>query len=412
MIGAAPITSRERVGELDVLRGFALLGVLLVHLNSWPAAPILATETQWSMLTAAPVDRLAEFLVTWLFCDKANTLFAFLFGVGFWVQMQRMEARGADFSALYLRRLTILFIIGLLNLFFIWQWDILNLYALAGFALFALRGARDRTLLVTGLALALAGKPLAVFLLEQSGLTAAALEQAFSDVEIFARQTTDTYWETYSDFARFNWLEWVLGGTFVGWFLYALGRFMLGAYVAKRGWLQGAAELLPQYRFWLAICLPLGLAGEFIATSLSLESLPALAPLAPLATAFHYLSVPLLAVGYLCLIVVLFHSNASVVVILFAPVGRMALTNYIAQGLFISFLLYDFAPALGLLGEIGPARLTVYGLGFFSAQIVASHLWLARFSYGPLEWIWRALTYGERPPMQRSALDRERTIAT
>ena len=399
--GVAPVTASERVGELDVLRGFALLGVLLVHLNTWPAAPLLATDAQWAELTAPAVDRTAEFFVSWLFYDKANTLFAFLFGVGFWVQMQRMEARGANFSALYLRRLMVLLIIGVLNMVFVWQWDILNLYALAGFALFAVRDLRDRTLLFAGLLLALTGRPVADFLFESSGLTAASLERAFSQAEIFARQTTGTYWEAYSDFARLNWLEWLSGGVIVGWFFYALGRFMVGAYVARRGWIQRAREMLPQYRFWMAICLPLGLAGEFLAASLSLETMPALSSLAPYARAFHYLSVPLLAAGYLCLIIVIFHSRAAGLVRLFAPVGRMALTNYVLQGVFIAFLLYDFPPALGLLGEIGPARLTVYGLSFFALQIIASHVWLGWFAYGPLEWVWRALTYSKRPTMRR-----------
>jgi len=400
--GAAPVTSRERVGELDVLRGFALLGVLLVHLVTWPAAPVLATDAEWAALTAAPADAITQFLVNWLFYDKANTLFAFLFGVGFWVQMQRMRARGGDFERLYVRRLTVLLVIGVINMLAIWQWDILGLYALAGFALFALRGAGDRTLLIGGLVLALAGRPVSDYLFELSGLTTASLDLAFSEAEILARQETATWWSAYSDFARLNWLEWLTGGVIVGWFFYALGRFMIGAYVARKGWIQRAGELLPRYRFWLLVCLPLGLIGEFVATALSLETFSALEPLHDWKPVIHFASVPLLAVGYLCLVVLIYHTRASWMVRLFGPVGRMALTNYVVQGAFISLLLYDFWPGLGLLGDVGPATLVACGLGFFVLQTVVSQLWLSLFAYGPLEWVWRALTYGKAPRMLRA----------
>lgn len=398
----APLTSNERVGELDVLRGFALLGVLLVHLNSWPAPPFLTTDAQWAELTTARADQWAQFIATWLFYDKANTLFAFLFGVGFWVQMARMKAKGGwGFGSLYLRRLTVLLAIGIINCLAIWTWDILHLYALAGFALFALRKASDRILLVGGLALAFAGRPLFDLLFEGLGIMGPALHQAYSDAAILERQSASSYGEQFALFNRLTLVEWLSSGMIVGWLAYALGRFMLGAYVARQGWLQRAGELLPKYRFWLAICLPLGLTGEFVATALSFETFAALAPLAPAHAALHYASVPLLAVGYICLIVLAFHSGASALVRVFAPVGRMALTNYVAQGVFVGFLLYNFPPALGQVGEIGPADLSAYGILIFALQIAVSHWWLGQFAYGPLEWLWRALTYGKAPKLRR-----------
>lgn len=410
--GAAPITSQERVGVLDVLRGFALLGVLMVHLNTWPAPPFLTTEAQWAALTASRADRWVEFLATWLFYDKANTLFAFLFGAGFWVQMQRMMGRAAvtgvatgtngSFGPLYLRRLAVLLAIGIINCAFFWPWDILHVYAIAGFALFALRNASDRVLLVGGLVLAFAGRPVLDLVLEGLGTMGPALDMAYSDAAILERQSATSYGDQFGLFQQLTFVEWLSGGLIVGWLAYALGRFMIGAYVARRGWLQRSGELLPQYRFWLAVCLPLGLAGEFVATALSLDTFAALAPLAAMNTALHFASVPLLAVGYVCLIVLVFHSRASGLVRIFAPVGRMALTNYLAQGIAIGLLLYGFAPALDMLGKIGPFALTVCGLGFFAAQILFSHLWLRAFAYGPLEWVWRALTYGARPPMRRT----------
>lgn len=398
--GTEPVTSRERVGELDVLRGFALLGVLLVHCYTWPGPPFLTTEMQFEALSSSGADRIAEFLTTWLFYEKANTLFAFLFGVGFWVQMQRMEAKGGNFRSIYVRRLTVLLAFGLVHLFTIWPFDILHLYALAGFALFSLRNVGDRTLLIGGIILALAARPLSDFLFDIWGISGPAFDRAYSDTAILARQNAGSGSEAITAFAKLALTDFFASGMIVGWFFYALGRFMLGAYVARRGWLQRAAELLPRYRFWLLVVLPLGLAGEFVVTALQLETFPALAPFAALETPLHYFSVPMLALGYVCLLVLLFHSRFSVIALLFAPVGRMALTNYVAQSFAIGFVLYKFDPALGLIGTIGPAQLLAVGMAIFAAQILVSHLWLSRFAYGPLEWCWRALTYGARPTMR------------
>ncbi len=398
--GAEPVTSRERVGELDVLRGFALLGVLLVHCYTWPGPPFLTTEAQFDALSSSGADQIAEFLITWLFYDKANTLFAFLFGVGFWVQMQRMEEKGGDFRSIYLRRLTVLLAFGLVHLFTIWPFDILHLYALAGFALFALRTVGNRTLLIGGIILALVARPLSDFLFDAWGISGPAFDRAYSDTAILARQNAGSVGEAIAAFARLPLADFFASGMIVGWFFYVLGRFMLGAYVARCGWLQRAAELLPRYRFWLLVALPLGLAGEFVVTALQLETFAALAPFAALETPLHFLSVPMLALGYVCLLVLLFHSRFSVIARIFAPVGRIALTNYVTQSFAIGFVLYKFDPALGLIGTIGPAQLLAVGMAIFAAQILVSHLWLSRFTYGPLEWCWRALTYGARPAMR------------
>ena len=131
--GAAPVTSSERVGELDVLRGFALLGVLIANFVWWSFGENTALPAQSEAFAQDP-GNLAVIAFTDVFVsDKANTLFAFLFGVGFWVQMQRLEERGAAFASIYTRRLFVLLVFGLINLFLIWPWDILNLYAITGF---------------------------------------------------------------------------------------------------------------------------------------------------------------------------------------------------------------------------------------------------------------------------------------
>lgn len=394
---------------LDVLRGFALLGVILVHTAFFPAPPTLATEAQLAALPGAAADAEVQFVIQWLAYDKANTLFATLFGIGFWVQLERMAAKGGRFEMLYLRRLAVLLVFGLAHLLVLWPWDILHLYAVAGFALFAMRKASLQAMLWLGLGLAIAGKPVLEVVFALLGISGPALDRAYSDAAILDRQAAAVAGDLPSFLARMAELvlfDWVASGIVLGWIAYALGRFLLGAWIARRGWLQRAPEYMRGFRTGLLVALPLGLAGQFVAAALAFGRWPeTLAPFALYEPLVHYTTVPLLAVGYVCLLVVLYHSAARPLTLVFAPVGRMALTNYVAQSLLYWFLFYGFGPGpitgLGLAGSAGASFFVPCGLAFFALQIVASHLWLRSFAYGPLEWCWRAFTYGSRPPMRR-----------
>lgn len=396
---AVPVSEKERIGELDVLRGFALLGVLIANITGWALSPFWSTDAQNAALASAEIDETARFFDSWLVEDKANTLFATLFGIGFWVQMKRLEARGGDFQRVYLRRITILLLIGCIHLFVLWPWDIVSLYALTAFLLFALRGSSDRVLVVLGLSLALAGRPLVEFLIDRLGISSGAYDRVYSDAAILARQAasdTGNPVEVVVQNAWLTWNDWIVSGLFLAWVAYCLGRFLLGAYIARKGWIERAPELLGSFRKVLAIALPLGLAGEFIAMQIDFAYIPA-----PewLFDVLHFPSVLLFDVGYVCLIVVLFNSAATRSVTgLFAPVGRMALSNYVLQSVFISFVLYGFG--LGLAGKIGTASLVLAGLGFFAVQTAVSYLWLKRFRFGPLEYLWRWGTYGKRPALR------------
>ena len=106
----------------------------------------------------------------------------------------------------------------------------------------------------------------------------------------------------------------------------------------------------------------------------------------------------ILTAGYAAGIVVALHTRLGARLFgLFAPVGRMALTNYLAQGIIYAFILFNVGPGLGLAGQIGSSAVVLICIAFFLLQTIFSHFWLARFYFGPMEWLWRALTYGERP---------------
>jgi len=401
-----PVSSNERVQVMDVLRGVALFGVFLVNMTSFAGTNVMATEEQLLSLPTAPLDFTLNNVIEWLVVDKANTFFAFLFGLGFCVQMQRLEARGADFDRLYLRRLTVLLVIGLIDSFFLWNWDILHLYALAGFALFAMRKLSNRDLLALGVILGVVGRTLQKTLVEFTGFAQWTGQSNGDDAaSVLVRQKiseSGDYLALVKNFYDWTMIDYLANGLIVGWLIYALGRFLIGAWVGRHGWIARARDFLPGWRRLASWTLPLGLILEGVATLLA-ES-----PLLPdwehrgfFTKQAHLLALPVLATGYLSALVVLFHSPRGARWLApFAWSGRMALTNYLTQGVIYGFVLFGIGPGLALAGHIGTTALSGIVVVAYAAQIAFSRWWLRRFAYGPAEWVWRALTYGTRPPMR------------
>ena len=266
MSSPAPVTPAERVEVMDVLRGVALFGVFLMNMAPFAGTPIMATEQQLLSLPSAGYDFALLDVLRWLVADKANTIFAFLFGLGFYLQMQRLQFRGADFEALYKRRLTVLLCIGCVHLFFFWTWDILHLYALAGFILLPLRRLSNRDLLAIGIILGLLGrtaqKTLAEFI---PGMSWTGLPGGYEDSDILLRQQiseSGDYFRLVGNFFEWVVVDYVASGMIFGWLAYALGRFLIGAWVGRHGWIERAREFLPGWRRVRTWCLPIGLDGR------------------------------------------------------------------------------------------------------------------------------------------------------
>jgi uncharacterized protein len=409
---AAPVTSTDRVVELDVLRGVALFGVLLMNIVGFAHNDMMATEQQLLVLPTAAIDGALNQLLAWLVESKAYTIFAFLFGLGFYVQLQRASSRGGDFDAIYLRRLTVLFAFGVLHTLFLWAWDILHLYALAGFVLFALRNCRDRTLLYGGIILAVLTMPAHEILTEFTTLTEwHGRPSPYTDEAILARQAASES-GSYVDLAQVMFeigvMDWLLSGSILAWFGWSLGRFMLGAWVGRKGWLQNAAAYLPGFRRAMRIALPAGLIICGLSRLLVVHGGSAWLPdwnhWWMVGQVVNQLGTPVLALGYVCAIVVALHAPLGRRLLSpFADAGRMALSNYVAQSFLIGFVLFGVGPGLALAGKIGTTLVTAIAIVGFSGQVAFSRWWLARFRFGPLEWLWRAATYGQWPAMRIAA---------
>jgi uncharacterized protein len=407
--GFKPVTATDRLFELDVLRGIALFGVLLMNIVYFARNEMMATEQQVLSLPTAAMDGVVMELLAWLVADKAYTIFAFLFGLGFYVQLQRATSRGGDFDRIYLRRLTVLFAMGVLNTVFLWAWDVLHLYALTGFVLYALRNCRDRTLLYVGIGLAVLAMPVYELLAEFTGFTGwGDRPSPYTDAAILARQAASES-GSYVAVARVMFelgvLDYMFSGMILAWFAWSLGRTLLGAWVGRKGWLQNAAAYLPGFRRAMRIALPAGLIlcglGQLLDIHADGPWLPEWSHWWFAGEVIHQIGMPVLATGYVCAIVVALHTPLGRRLLApLADVGRMALSNYIGQSLVIAFVLFGVGPGLALAGKIGTTIVALIAIVAYAIMVLISRWWLARFRFGPLEWLWRAATYGRWPPLR------------
>jgi uncharacterized protein len=405
-----PVSAPERIDLIDVVRGFALFGVLLANLV-WITTDVLLTDARRSQLPSQPLDRIVEPLVAFFVDHKFYTLFSFLFGLGFAIQLSRAEERGHNVVAVYARRVFILALIGLLHVALVWYGDILLLYAVGGFGLLVVRHWNARILIALAFTLALfARAAVGVFPLVAGAsgtqVDAAAREEADKERKL-AIFDGASYRAIARENASFYYRDIVAGS--VGLFLLpqVFARFIFGLYVGRRNWARRTAELQPVLRRLLPWAIAVGIVGN--GTMIVIDHLQHAKVLGPdsywvhAAAPVEEAGILALALAYLTVLVLFFHRSPAWRRRLgyLAPVGRMALTNYLTHSL-LYFALFT-GVGFGLYGEVGPAACVALALIIFAAQMAFSRWWLARYRFGPAEWVWRSLTYGQRQPMRASA---------
>lgn len=406
---AAAPTDRAsgRVEAIDILRGFALCGILLIHAAVFasPGAPPGIGHVGGALDTLLLGGLIA------LVEAKFFSLFAALFGLGFALQWR--SARGDDgrFVPRFQRRLFFLGLIGALHVALLWEGDILLLYALAGLLLIPFRASSTRTLLRW--AVALLAAPLAVYLLALAGLALAQVDPgsaatirageaqfsagfAAARADVVARYAGDSF-----------------GQAVVGRVLDYLGKapllltrlpavlamFLLGFAVGRRGILGDVEAHLPLLRRARAWGLGLGLPASLLVT-LGYWTLPPFASLTALGVN-QVLAGPVLAVGYAATLALLLRRAAWRRA--FAPLaryGRLGLSAYLLQSTALGLLFYGYG--LGLVGQVAPLAALLLAVGLNGALIALSGWWLRRFRTGPAEWAWRSLTVGAAQPLRRT----------
>lgn len=396
----APVDASERIGLLDGLRGLALAGIFVVNIE-WFSRPW--QEFGNGMVQGlAGIDHAVAWVVHVLVAGKFWVLFSLLFGIGFALMMERAQASGRA-TRLYLRRLAALLALGIAHVLLVWVGDILHTYAIAALGLLLMRGLSPRAQLWVGLsiyfglyALSLLGG-WAMMAMPMEGAPELLAERARDAGAAVAVYAGGGFAEVTAQRARdFSML---LSNAF-GVVPIALAVFLVGSWLFRSGRIAdvpGHRRSLVRMAAW---CLPLGLALTLASAALSTGHPDGFFnPRWVFASSLHGLGALPLTLGAVALLALAWQGAAGRrLLAMFAPAGRMALTNYLLQSVIASLVFYGYG--LALWGRVGHAGMVLLALAVFAAQVLASRWWLARYRFGPLEWAWRWLTYGRRPPMR------------
>ncbi|HEX6628818.1 MAG TPA: DUF418 domain-containing protein [Gemmatimonadaceae bacterium] len=384
---------RERIVALDVVRGVAVGGILLANVFAFFGLAFLSKERA-AELSHTMADHVAV-LFEHVFVDqKFYSIFSLLFGIGFGVQLSR---GGDEALTRFRRRLWILLAIGAIHAFLIWAGDILMLYALLGFTLPWFARKSDRAL-VRWIVILLA-LPTAIYLVAFIGWSLAGPgggPQSSSRVPVsilgyFERIGTGGLKDAFIGnlvFLAGRWADLFATVRFPK----VLGMFVLGLLTVRTGIALSPADHRATLARWSMLGWSVGLPANVLAT-LTFDRVPYLPPSAGglLGTALQGVGVPMLALGYATSISLLVINGRRFITV-FAPVGRMALTNYLMHSIICVTLSYGFG--FGLWWKTGAAKAMAIAIIIIALQIPLSAWWLSRFRYGPAEWVWRRLTYG------------------
>jgi len=412
MNSATPVLNEERADILGVLRGFALLGILVNNIRGFSGYMYLSPKYQDALPTSFP-DNILELLQFVFVEGKFYSIFSLLFGVGFSIILTRTAQKGIQSLKIFYRRLAILIVFGLIHTLLIWEGDILLLYGLIGLLLPLFRNFSDKQLLVLATMLILS--PIlfdAIKVLIKAGPGDWFFSMAQSVDKKNGIPIDDNYafylfkkgsgwqeWRNWQESGFFYRYEYILSSNRP---VKVLGMFLIGFYAGRKGIYQhleayrGLFKKIRNYGFTIGI---VGSAGRvyFEMDGKNIYS----SAWGLMDTLFYAITVVPLALAYVSVICLIWiKAKETTVLRHLAPAGRMALTNYLSQTIICIFLFYGIG--LGLGTKFGPVFIYPMAMVIFILQVIFSNYWFRYFNYGPLEWIWRLLTYGKRFPLKKS----------
>lgn len=387
-----PLQENKRIVSIDVLRGLAILGIFLVNMPSFHS-PLLYIdgEERWSGGWDRILYRFSDIVAQASFYP----LFAFLFGFGAIILAVRTEEKGISFPLLYMKRLSFLLILGCIHAFFIWHGDILINYAVFGFAFLFFYKMKGRNLILLGsvcyvLPFAILGSLFLILgIFDREGM-------AITTDSAMMKQSLEVYQSgTFTDIMSQRALDWYMVNNpynAIILFLSIFPFFLIGAGVAKQGILQNPTQYKRQLKMISIVSLLLGMSIKIL----------------PYVTVYHfgtifvqdYLGGPLLTIFYITAIALLAEqAGAFRLLHPLSYIGRMSMSNYLFQSMVSTAIFYSYG--LGLYGSVSYTTGFVFLIALFCLQILLSLMWMGLFKYGPVEYIWRLVTYGKKPAMRR-----------
>lgn len=409
MIEPSPVAKQERILSLDILRGLAIFGILLVNMKMMNT-PYIYLELAGIQLWE---DGLNQFVSAFIYIfaqGKFYTMFSFLFGVGFIIFLERAAKKNIHPRRLFIRRMIILFGIGIIHALLIWWGDILMMYAVGGLLLLLFYKTTPKTKIIWAFSLLLFFVFLISILVSISALDQMSASESLRDdrqtqVEVYKQEIEKslyaygqgTFTEVMSQ--RIKDVTFMIPNN-ISAFLLFIPMFLFGAYAGQKKIFQNIPQHIRFIRkVWFSTML--------IGISLSAVKYWSANQLDPLTFNFY---TNLEAVGsafgdgalslfYITTIVLLTQvSSWKRRLAPLAYVGRTAISNYLLQSILCTTLFYSYG--LGLFGQVNPLWGLVFTLVIFTIQLILSKRWLQTFHMGPIEWLWRSLTYGKIQPFK------------
>ena len=411
MVPTHPTSEQQRLGILDSLRGFAILGIFCINMVvvGWHTT----TEASEKIIWFGKLEDVVVMLLDTLVEGKFYSIFSLLFGIGFGMYLNRQSVSTIEMLPIFKRRLRALLWIGIAHSLLLWIGDILFLYAWLGFVLVYFRHKSDKWLLKAALICLLLpvlfyplrfihpyvslGTPIYAISLLVGPLLGYEniMELNFIEAQL------STSW---SDFFKMN----ILGFIFRQGDLFdqlrpfkVFAMFLLGYWASRQQWHQNPSLFIKKFKSWIPIALPIFILVNFGMAYIKWDKYYEGHWTGWLKTLFYAIGVVPLSLCYVYLFSKAYQMWHIKIFDYFSKVGRMALSNYIFHS--VVYLVLMRGVFLGLLGKLSPvACLMVVGL-VFPLQILFSSWWLSRFRFGPLEWLWRSLTYRRLQPLKKNA---------
>jgi uncharacterized protein len=407
---AAPVPVKERIVTLDAIRGFALLGIFIMNMPYFGMSFFQGADG--THLWPAWWDRGAEVARDALFSGKFNSMFSMLFAIGFILQLERLEARDPQHAkAIYLRRIGWLLVFGVVHACVFWTGDVLHMYALFGFVLLALRRLPEKwlwALFAASLLYPIGASLVRLLTVEPEDVRAMVALMGQWEASNNAAYGTGSFLVAAREHARemlFIYTEPRYYLNFFGFYVQLFTTMVLGLILGRRHFFENAASQLDLVKRVQRAALGVGaVAGAIYAY----HSATVTDPMTP--TVFGMIA----RVAYvICRVAIMTFYVATILRAVhsvrwrpaLAPVvtvGRMPLTNYLLQTLLGTLIFYGWG--LGYWGRIGPAWQLVLAVTiYFVIQVPLSRWWMSRFALGPMEYVWRTLTYGRAALAARPA---------
>jgi uncharacterized protein len=399
-----PVDTSQRIASIDALRGFALLGILVMNIQSFsmPDAAYL-NPAAYGDLTG--INRLAWILSHLLTAEKMFGLFSMLFGAGILLMSDRVERRGRRPGPLHYRRMSWLILFGLLHGHLLWSGDILWFYGVSGLIVYLFRKRSPKALTASAFIFIAIGS--ALFMLAGYEVRSLPPDQLRGFAEENWSPTVEMIRDEISTF-RGGWLgqmplrsteafdmETIIFLLYLGW--KTIGNMLLGMALFKWGLLTGECPRSTYRRMAVAgflIGLPIVSVGIWKNFAAGWDVRYSMF----FGSQYNYWGAIVVDIGWIGAIMLAATSpGAGWVAQRLAAVGRMAFSNYIMQTLICSVIFYG--NGFGLFGSVSRVEQILIVVGIWAIQLVISPWWLRHFKYGPLEWLWRSLTYWRRMPL-------------